>query len=555
MKKRIIFLTLIALLAGCKDELSDVVNKNEPNETALTYEAGLAAFGKGGVYMTGFGTFYASVDDQLGPRTGKNLGYVTMMIYGLHESMGDVIYVPWGNQSFRYANNPTDFTLDDGSIVHNPIGVSQPYELRLRNDRAYGAANTLLMEWTPMYFLNNAMNVMLSHIDDAAMTGDEETKRATLKAWAYWWKGYAYARIGSMYIAGVISDVPNQTNGDFVTNREIVAEAMKNFDKAIAELNKIDDTGPYADLLTTMIPGYCQQGKGGIPTPEAWIRNINTMKARTLLVNKRVAEMTSADWSALATLTDEGIQQDDPVFVLKTTEDFNRSIIDPNFGSAAAYTATENGQTFFVSERLIQDFRAGDKRMENNFDLMTSPRVNTRGRGLGFGTRYYLVDGGNEMPGVITYAHTDQYGVDDTYIGGSFEENELMKAEILIQSGNISAGTAIIDNVRRMQGAGLSAIGSVDKTQALEELRTERRIALLFRGLAFYDMRRLGILDDKSDGGGRSNAVVLSNFTGSTTVNTHAFINYNYMSYFDVPKNELEFNAPREGSAPVVGPN
>jgi hypothetical protein len=555
MKKRIIFLTLITLLAGCKDELSDVVNKNEPNETALSYEAGLAAFGKGGVYMTAFGTFYASVDDQLGPRTGKNLGYVTMMVYGLHESMGDVIYVPWGNQSFRYANNPTDFTLDDGSIVHNPIGVSQPYELRLRNDRAYGAANTLLMEWTPMYFLNNAMNVMLSHIDDAAMTGDEETKRATLKAWAYWWKGYAYARIGSMYIAGVISDVPNQTNGDFVTHQEIVAEAMKNFDNAIAELNKIDDTGPYADLLTTMIPGYCQQGKGGIPTPEAWIRNINTMKARTLLVNKRVAEMTSGDWSALATLTDNGIQQDDPVFVLKTTEDFNRSIIDPNFGSAAAYTATESGQTFFVSERLIQDFRAGDKRMANNFDLMTSPRVNTRGRGLGFGTRYYMVDGGNEMPGVITYAHTSQYGVDDTYIGGSFEENELMKAEVLIQTGNISGGTAIIDNVRSMQGAGLSAIGSVNKAQALEELRTERRIALLFRGLAFYDMRRLGILDDKSDGGGRSNAVVLSNFTGSTTVNTHAFINYNYMSYFDVPKNELEFNAPKEGSAPVVGPN
>ena len=193
--------------------------------------------------------------------------------------------------------------------------------------------------------------------------------------------------------------------------------------------------------------------------------------------------------------------------------------------------------------------------MENNFALMTSPRVNTRGRGLGFGTRYYLVDGGKEMPGVITYAHTDQFGVDDTYLAGSFEENELMKAEILIQSGNVAGGTSIIDDVRSLQGAGLSAVGSLNKAQALEELRTERRIALLFRGLAFYDMRRMGYLDDKSDGGGRANAVVLSNFTGSTTVNTHAFINYNYMSYFDVPKNELEFNAPKEGSAPVVGPN
>lgn len=555
MKRIIIILfACFTFLTGCKDELSEVVNKNEPGVKALNNEAGLTAFAKGGTYMTGFGIYYASIDDQLGSRSGKNLGYFTTQVYGLHESMGDVIYVPWGNQSFRYANNPTDFTLDDGTLSLNPIGISQPFELRLRNDRAYGAANTLLMEWTPMYFLNNAMNVMLDNVEAATFTGDAATKQATLRAWGYWWKGYAYARIGSMYIAGVITDVPNETNGDFVTNQEMIAEAMKNFDKAISELNSISDTGPYSDLLAVMIPGYCQQGKGGIPTPEQWIRNINTLKARTLLVNKRVAEMTASDWSAVAALTDEGIQEGDPVFVVKTTEDFNRSVIDPSFGSASSYTATENGQTFFVSERLMQDFRAGDLRMANNFALMTSPRVNMRGRGLGFGTRYYLVDGGNDMPGVITYAHTDQYGVDDTYLAGSYEENELMKAEVLIQSGNISGGTALIDNVRMKQGAGLTAIGSVSKAQALEELRTERRIALLFRGLAFYDMRRLGIVDDKSKGGGRANAVVLSNFTGSTTVNTKAFINYNYMSYFDVPRNEIEFNEPEEGSAPVVGP-
>jgi hypothetical protein len=375
-----------------------------------------------------------------------------------------------------------------------------------------------------------------------------------LKAWGYWWKGYAYSRIGSMYIAGVITDEPNHTNDNFVSNTEIIAEATRNFDKAIAELNGITDMAPYSEVIGSIIPGYCQQGKGGIPSPEAWIRNINTMKARNLLVNKRVAEMTAADWTSLEQLTDAGIKSDDPVFVVKTTEDFNRSVIDPNFGNAAAYAATEEGQTYYVSERLIQDFRPNDKRKENNFELLTSPLVNMRGRGLGFGTRYYLVDGGNKMPGVISYVHTSEYGVDDTYLAGSFEENELMKAEVKIQSGDISGGTAIIDAIRTRQGAGLAAIAAVSKTEALEELRTERRIALLFRGLAFYDARRLGIIDDKAIGGGRANSVVLSNFTGSTTVNTKAFINYNYLSYFDVPLNEIEFNAPAEGSAPVVGP-
>ena len=100
--------------------------------------------------------------------------------------------------------------------------------------------------------------------------------------------------------------------------------------------------------------------------------------------------------------------------------------------------------------------------------------------------------------------------------------------------------------------AGLAAIGSLTKAQALEEIRSERRIALLFRSLAFYDARRLGIIDDVSKGGGRANAVVIS---AGPVVNTKAFINYNYLSYFDVPKNELEYNAPSSGSAGVVGPN
>lgn len=557
MKNKLYFILTLVMLAaiqGCKDELTEVINKNEPTAAALKTESGLIAFGKGGTYIGGMGTYYASTDDQLGPRSGKNLGYLTTMVFGLHEAMGDVIYVPWGNQSFRYANNPTDFTLDDGSVVVNPIGVSQPFDLRLRNDRAYGAANTFLMEWTQAYFLNNSMNILLTSIPDASYSGDSETKQKTLKAWAYWWKGYAYSRIGSMYIAGVITNEPNKTNNEFVTNTEVIAEANSNFDKAIAELSGISDVATYSEILAVLIPGYCQQGKGGIPTPDAWIRNINTMKARTLLVNKRVAEMTTSDWTAVGDLVDNGIQATDPVFVIKTTEDFNRSVVDPNFGTAASYTATEEGQTFYVSERLIQDFRAGDKRMENNFDLLTSPLVNMRGRGLGYGTRYYLVDGGKAMDGVLTYVHTDEYGVDDTYLAGSYEENELMKAEVLIQTGNISGGTAIIDGIRSLQGAGLTPIGAVNKASALEELRSERRISLLFRGLAFYDARRMGIIDDKSKGGGRANGVVLSNFTGSTLVNTKAFINYNYMSYFDVPLNEIEFNSPAEGSAPVVGP-
>ncbi|MFZ6010215.1 MAG: hypothetical protein ACOYXT_07670 [Bacteroidota bacterium] len=557
MKKKIFYLiaclTLLSVQA-CKDELAEVTNKNEPTDIALGTEAGLIAYAKGGAYLNGIGNYYASVDDQLGARAGRNLGFLTNQIFGLHEAMGDVIYIPWGNQSYRFANNPTDITLDNNTVVPMPIGISQPYELRLRNDRAYGQANTFLMEWTQMYFLNNAMNVLLSKIDGATYTGDADAKKKTLKAWAHWWKGYAYSRIGSMYIAGVITDEPNKTNNNFVTNADIINEANENFDAAKTFLDGIANAATYQQILGALIPAAFQTGKGGVPTTQAWIRNMNTMKARNLLVNKRVANMNAADWVTLQNLTNSGIQQNDPVFVVKTVENFSNSVIDPNFGNVASYTATESGQTFFVSERLMQDFRPGDDRAANNFELLTSPEVNKRGRGLGFGTRWYLVDGGKGVGNALTYVHTDGYGVDDTYIAGSFEENELMRAEVMIQTGNISGGTAIIDAIRTNQGANLAAIGAVTKTQALEELRSERRIALLFRGMAFYDARRMGIIDDKSKGGGRSGCVVLSKDGTLTVVNTNAFINYNYLSYFDVPQNELEFNSPALGSSPVVGP-
>ena len=38
---------------------------------------------------------------------------------------------------------------------------------------------------------------------------------------------------------------------------------------------------------------------------------------------------------------------------------------------------------------------------------------------------------------------------------------------------------------------------------------------------------------------------------GSGNLNTNAQINYNYLPYWDVSQNELDFNAPLAGSAPL----
>lgn len=168
-------------------------------------------------------------------------------------------------------------------------------------------------------------------------------------------------------------------------------------------------------------------------------------------------------------------------------------------------------------------------------------------------TRYRLIDKGTGLAGVKVYTNTDPGG-EEIFIASSYEENELMKAEALINTASIDPGLTLIDAVRNSQGAGLAAVSGTGLTlaEAKEELRRERRVALPFIGLSFYDARRWGVIKPVSQGGGRTGAVVV---TGTGAVNTNATIEYNFLDYWDVPDNELVYNPPAAGSAPVKNPN
>jgi hypothetical protein len=216
----------------------------------------------------------------------------------------------------------------------------------------------------------------------------------------------------------------------------------------------------------------------------------------------------------------------------------------------AISSPTAGLKTFRLSERLYQDFKTGDARKANNF--IAKDYKNQVG-GFTFSTRYALKNKGNANGSAII-ANSD-IGGQEIFIAGSYEENELMKAEALINLGgaNLNNGLISIDNVRSYQGAGLPALSGSGITQAAakEELRLERRTALAFRGLAFYDARRIGYTYDVSKGGGRSGCVV---YTSAGVVNTNAFMNYNFLDYWDVPDDETYINPPGPGSAPTKNP-
>lgn len=534
--KRILVFSI--LLASCQDQL-DIENPNAPRFSNAQTEEGIISLAMGSAYV------------HISKYGGQN-AYSTQTLR-FHEVMGDAIGVEIANQGLNQIGCPDMVILDNGTQLLSPQAPPKQKDfIRQRNQNFNLGINPLYYEWATMYNINNGSNMTLDFLESVQFSGDsvtQATKQNVMRAWSYFWKGFAYSRIGSMYYAGIINNEPLKTNNQYVTKEEVIAEAEVNFSKAVAILNGLTSGLAYDGILGKLIPNINQVGKGGILTPAMWIRNINTLRARNILVNNTVANMTTSQWNEILTLTTNGIQAGDKVFTLRSNA--TADVMNAANGNlpATAISAVPGGSFTLVSERLIQDFKLGDKRLANNF-IQGSTYRGDANRGNSFNTRWALRNGGAGMAGV-TVMGTRAVGTYEFYMAGFHEENELMKAESNIYLGNVNAGLTQLDYIRSLQGAGLAATSGTGLTlvQALEELRRERRVGLAFRGFSFYDARRWDIINT-----GRTGAVVVD-FSVPPVVNTNATIQYNFLDYWDVPDNELAYNPPSATSAPVKNPD
>ena len=541
-KSIISFLLVMASLTACKDEL-DVKNPNLPTPETTATPNGIIAFAQGGVYLNGFRGLADKYNDGVP-------GFFWSGAVGMHDLLGDVI----GEEAANWYGNqiacPNEVTLDNGTTIKNPQSPNtQIALLREINQNSNQGQNPTFHEWANMYGLNNACNTILEIVAKVTFPTDAATRTNTIKAWAYWWKGFAYSRLGSIYYAGVINNESGKASNIYVSKEALIAEANKNFDAAASLLKGLGAGGSaYDDVMGKCIPSFCQVGKGGVPTPAMWLRNINTMKARNILVNKTVASMTAADWASVATLTADGVKAADMVFTGRSND--NADIWSASTGTVAAKStsATPGAATYKISERFVQDFKVDDKRLANNFVKGTA-WIGNSDRGITFNTRYLLKDGGTGVAGTIVLSNR-AVGATELYLGANYEENALMLAEAKIYSSAIEDGLGLIDEVRAAQGAGLAATKGKALTlaQAKEELRIERRCGLAFRGVAFYDARRWGVIDPAST---RTKCIVVDK---AGVLNTNATIRYGFLDYWDVPDNELAYNPAGTGSAPTKNP-
>lgn len=551
--KKIIFFSCLCLFVfACKKE----INVGNPNQATLdnnvTDESGITSLALGSVYLNGFGN--------------SNLGWLGnsffSLPYGYLELLGDMVAAEASNQIVNVINIPDYYILDDGTKITNTAPMRTL--VRTNNNRASTGQgnNPFYYPWVALYALNNSCNTVLSKADAVTYTGDATTKANTVKAFCYWWKGYVYGYIGTWYYSGIVTDEPNATNPDYKIHDDMIAASNAAYQQAYDLLGSITNLDDYNAVLTRMIPSFTQVGNGGVPTPEVWKRNIHTMMARNLILNRlspfvnnnpeatvsgsSMSAMTSTDWNEIITLASDGIQNGDIVFTGRTT-DANGFFSAAGGSVSANATGPNRSTTFKVGERFLQYLQTADKRRTNNF-VDTSAFTS----GGPFGTRYSQIDGGTGLPGVYVYGNKT-VGEYEVYIAGSYEENALMLAEAYIRSGQIETGLGYIDDVRQYQGAGVPAVKGtgLNLVQAMQELVSERRVALAYRGITFFDSRRWGWIYDIAKGGGSYGNNVLN----GTTLNTNVTINYNFLDYWDVPADETVLNPPSAESAPVVNPN
>ena len=552
----ILAVAVIMLVSSACEKQLDVKNPNDPTFGGnVTTEGGIAAYAKGSVYWNGFNYGNGWLGDS----------YFSLP-WGYRELMGDVVGGGQGsNNQTTTMGVPDSFVADPSNAAATTFTNASPQAtgiIRGFNDPASTANgnNALYYEWTSMYAMINGCNTALEILPTITTLSADKVK--TVQAWCYWWKGYAYAQLGSMYYAGLINDKSATINNKYVDHNALIAESDKQLKLAQTTLSGIGSQGDYTSMMTQLIPSQNQTGLGGAPTTAQFIKSINTLLARNILVNRlapfvngstsasiskaSIAVISAADWAAITTYCNAGIGQGDNVFTGRSSS--SNSFFSATAGTVASIAAASNQNTTYkVSERLVANFGTGDARLANfvTTDGIFYGDANTNT------TRYSLVDGVTKGLKVPVLGSKQPGGI-EVYIGPSYEENALMLAEAKIRTGDVAGGVTLINTVRTYQKSGVAALAtSISATAAFTELTKERGASLAFRGLSWFDARRWGWTYSTANGGGRYGATLIYN----KVVYTNAKINYNFMDYWDVPTDETGKNAPAAGSAAVKNPN
>lgn len=503
------------MVSACEEELN-VTNPNNPTPEIVLTEEGLK--------RQALGVWDA-------PPGSENVpGFVWPWVaWTLHEAMGDNVVLPWINFDWnRFFGNIELIEYSDGTPAWSPRQQANPARSQAEwanfvNDRQVTGGGYEAY-WQTAYSFNVEANRMLAALDEGVPFIDNaQAKEDAYRAWAHYWKGYAYSLVGLFYEQGIVNDEPAGTNdplgtnNDFKTSAEMIAASQAELDLALQTASQFDV------IANVVIPGFFPTDV----TAASFVQNIYTLKARNLLMSKRRPELTPADWQQIKDWANQGLMTNNGAMLIESDESTYMTTATHRWRLSTNIWAR-------VSPRVVQILaeNGGDQRL-SRFEFtsaggsfanrVTQPQINSP---------WLTVDG-------TPYASSTP-GSAPQYIL-SAEENKLMLAEAELALGNPGVAAGWIDDVRSMplQQAGLAPLG----TATLQDIRNERKVALFGRAVAFYDARRLGDIDAKADGGGIFGVWVYHiDANNNLVLDEGANLFFDFLPYYAIPDAEAVFN-------------
>lgn len=269
----------------------------------------------------------------------------------------------------------------------------------------------------------------------------------------------------------------------------VVGEGDVKFDEAMVfALQKLDDAIAIAKSSGVDVPEEWLPGGGG--SNATFVAFLNSLGARMLVGNVRnSAQKANIDWNKVLTYTNAGVTTDFTIFmddVIWYDLIPKTYLVYPGWGRSDMRIVNlmdPNTTDYWTDENVIPESTSDDARLASDYGYLSAQNFNpTRG------TYHYSS---------YRYARLDDYisdwVIDVTEFSAS--ENDMYKAEALLNNGDPAAAAAVINAGTRVT-RGMLAPVAANATDVYDAIHYERLVEFSYTGigLGFFEMRKEDLL-------------------------------------------------------------
>ena len=448
--KSIVFISIaISLLAGCKKDMLDVENLNDPDVAKVLSDGGDLENAASGMWNTIYG----------GEHYTNGLAPILAVA-------SDNVSCSWGN-----------FGMRDMSY--------EPRNNGWNNAPSYSNKGLTKYLFDKMYSAIGSANSILEAINGGIKIGDEGVGTDRTKAFSKFAQGVAYGNLALVFDKAFISDekvTAEEKLESAVVYTEVAAAAITYLDEAIAlssgtfTISK-DWLGTEADYSSSDFKKLC-----------------NTMAARILsYMPRNKTELAAVNWPKVKAYADAGITQDFTIIqdgYVKWYDEAGDYLVSDGWGITNMYVVNMLDNT-------------QPQHWDDNANFPYPPK-STNPQDHRLVTDFVYV-ASNWFQAARGYYHFSNYRnkrYDDLYVAGKGEkseimlsENDMLRAEARAYTSDLQGAADIINAGTRKTRGKMTDVAPV-LADIIQAMHHERHVEMYTTGMGiqFYEMRKLDLL-------------------------------------------------------------